>query len=123
MPNPYVFIVGCPRSGTTLLQRIVDAHPQIAITPETHWIPKFFKDGTGLTPDGSLTPSLVAALLNYRTLPSREMGREQLDQLFAHDEPVSYAGFISGIFDLYGQARGKTRVGDKTPGYCRDLPL
>ena len=25
--NPYVFIVGCARSGTTLLQRMVDAHP------------------------------------------------------------------------------------------------
>ena len=25
--NPYVFIVGCPRSGTTLLQRMVNAHP------------------------------------------------------------------------------------------------
>jgi thioester reductase-like protein len=28
-----VFIVGCARSSTTLLQRIVDAHPQIAILP------------------------------------------------------------------------------------------
>ena len=36
--NPYVFIVGCPRSGTTLLQRVVDAHPDIAIIFETHWI-------------------------------------------------------------------------------------
>ena len=35
MANPYVFIVGCPRSGTTLLQRMVDAHPQTAITPES----------------------------------------------------------------------------------------
>ncbi len=32
--NPYVFIVGCPRSGTTLLKCMVDAHPQIAIPRE-----------------------------------------------------------------------------------------
>ena len=25
------FIVGCPRSGTTLLQLLLDAHPNIAI--------------------------------------------------------------------------------------------
>jgi Sulfotransferase family len=36
--NPYVFIVGTTRSGTTLLQRMVDAHPQIAVVHETHWI-------------------------------------------------------------------------------------
>jgi len=38
--NPYVFIVGCPRSETTLLQRIVDAHPDSAVVFETHWIPR-----------------------------------------------------------------------------------
>jgi hypothetical protein len=37
-PNPYVFIVGSPRSGTTLLRRIVEVHSQIAIAPETPWI-------------------------------------------------------------------------------------
>jgi Sulfotransferase family len=37
--NPYVFIIGCPRSGTTLLQRIVGADPAIAVVFETRWIP------------------------------------------------------------------------------------
>ena len=36
-PDPYVFLVGSARSGTTLLRRIVDSHPQIAISRETHW--------------------------------------------------------------------------------------
>ena len=46
--NPYVFIVGCPRSGTTLLRHIVMAHPQITITPEPHWIPVWFEERSGL---------------------------------------------------------------------------
>ena len=54
MPNPYVFIVGCPRSGTTLLKRLVDAHPAIASPPETHWITRFYKRGTGVAPDRRL---------------------------------------------------------------------
>jgi len=40
-----VFLVGCPRSGTTLLQSMLAAHPQIVSFPETHFMervsPKF----------------------------------------------------------------------------------
>jgi hypothetical protein len=32
-----IFVVGMPRSGTTLLSSMLDAHPDIAITPETHF--------------------------------------------------------------------------------------
>jgi hypothetical protein len=45
--NPYVFIVGCPRSGTTLLQRIVDAHPDIAVVFEMHWISRWLEKRRG----------------------------------------------------------------------------
>jgi hypothetical protein len=34
--NPYIFIVGSTRSATTPLQRMVDAHPQIAVVHEKH---------------------------------------------------------------------------------------
>jgi len=38
------FIVGCPRSGTTLLQSLLAAHPQIASYPETHFFWYVAKD-------------------------------------------------------------------------------
>ncbi|TPV94243.1 MAG: sulfotransferase [Myxococcales bacterium FL481] len=36
MPRPGIIIVGPPRSGTTLLRRLIDAHPNIACPPETY---------------------------------------------------------------------------------------
>ena len=36
-PTP-IFIVGMPRSGTTLLTSMLSAHPRIAIAPETHYL-------------------------------------------------------------------------------------
>ena len=121
--NPYVFIVGCPRSGITLLKRMVNAHPQIAITPETHWISRYFKKRKGLTREGLVTPELIPKLFEYHRFPHLKISREDLEKLIASGEPVPYANFVSGIFDLYGKPHGKRLVGDKTPGYVRDLPL
>lgn len=34
--EPFPFVIGVGRSGTTLLRLMIDAHPDIAITPESH---------------------------------------------------------------------------------------
>jgi hypothetical protein len=120
--NPYVFIVGCARSGTTLLKRIVNAHPEIAITPETHWIARYFERRRGLTPEGFVTPKLIPKLLEYHRFPKMKVGREELERLIDSDEPISYPSFVSAIFDLYGQRKGKSLVGDKTGSYVLNLP-
>uniref|UniRef100_UPI00281255E6 sulfotransferase n=1 Tax=Streptomyces alfalfae TaxID=1642299 RepID=UPI00281255E6 len=36
-PRP-VFLLGCPRSGTTLLQLMLHAHPRIALPPENRFV-------------------------------------------------------------------------------------
>jgi len=110
--NPYLFIVGCPRSGTTLLRRMVDAHPEIAITRETHWIP-------GLA--GDVTPELLDALVAHRRFAKLESERHELEALAA--EAPTYAELVAALFDRYGAVRGKRLVGDKTPNYVRKIPL
>ena len=45
--NPYVFIVGRPRSETNLLQRFVDTHPDIAVVFEMHWISRRIEERRG----------------------------------------------------------------------------
>ena len=120
--NPYLFIVGCPRSGTTLLRRIIDAHRQIAITRETHWIAKRFERRQGVTPDGLVTPELLSWLLSDEKFTRMGIGQDELEGLVAGEEPVSYSTFVTGIFDLYGKGQGKRLVGDKTPAYVRRIP-
>lgn len=44
-----VFIVGCPRSGTTLLQSMLYANPEIYSFPETHFFKILFSVGEQLT--------------------------------------------------------------------------
>jgi hypothetical protein len=119
--NPYLFIVGCPRSGTTLLRRLVDTHPLVAVIDEMRWIASFFERREGLTPDGLVTPELVDRLLAYDRFATLEISGEQLARLIDTADPVPYPTFVTGIFDLYGQAQGKSLVGDKTPRYARRI--
>jgi hypothetical protein len=121
--NPFVFIVGCPRSGTTLLQRILDCHPQVAITPETHWIPRWYekKKGKGITPEGLVRRKLIRNLLAFPRFGELGIEPAELEALRKPRGTVSYSQFISRLFDLYGKKRGKQLVGDKTPGYARNL--
>jgi Sulfotransferase family len=119
--NPYLFIVGCPRSGTTLLGRMVDAHPDIAVIHEGRFAPDFFERRRGLTPDGFVTPELIDELLAHPPFRKVAAGREELAGLLGEGDSTSYADFVAGIFDLHGRTQGKRLVGDKTPHYVRSL--
>ena len=123
MLNPYTFLVGSARSGTTLLRRVVDAHSQIAIARETHWVPRFYEQRIGVTADGDATPELLDHLVAYRRFPRFKVPEEELRRLVERDEPVSYAAFVSRFYDLIGERRGKRLVGDKTGAYARAVPI
>ena len=71
--NPYVFFVGCSRSGTTLLRRIGDAHPELAVAPEQHWVPRYWEWGVAITTDGTVTRKLLDMLLADRRFMSLEL--------------------------------------------------
>jgi hypothetical protein len=121
MSNPYVFIVGCPRSGTTLLRNMVSAHPLIVITREAHWIPLWFEKRKGLTPEGNVTSRLIKELLAHDKFAFFRLSVEDLMSLVEDGHSVSYASFVAGIFDLYGKAQGKKLVGNKTPDSARRM--
>jgi hypothetical protein len=120
-PNPYVFVVGAARSGTTLLQRMLDAHPLLAVVNETYWLPRKFRERTGLTRGGLVTPALLPKLLASPKFSRMGVTEEDLLALLSDGEPVRYERFVSRIFDLYAKRQGKPLAGDKTPGYVRRI--
>jgi hypothetical protein len=115
--DPYLFIVGCARSGTTLVHRIVDAHPEIAITPEMHWITRQFKSRNGL-----VTAELVSELTGHKRFAQFEIPREEFEGLLGSGEAVPYPTFLNRVFGLYGTLKNKPLVGNKTPAYVRSIP-
>jgi Sulfotransferase family len=121
--NPYLFVVGCPRSGTTLLRRMLDAHPELAITPETHWIPEWFEKQAAGDRNGGVTREFVHGLLESARFKKLKVGDDEVWRLFEEGEPVSYARLVEHVYGLFGRRRAKPLVGDKTPGYTKAIPL
>src|SRR5437868_6953940 len=105
--NPYAFIVGCPRSGTTLLQRMMDAHPNIAVVPEAPWIYQLPRHSSGMTSEGRVTADLLPALLQHPKFAPLGITRDQLLPLTQGDYPIPYSTFVQRVFDLYGTMQGK----------------
>jgi Sulfotransferase family len=120
--NPYVFFVGCPRSGTTLLRRLGDAHSELAIIRELHWVPHWWERRVGITPDGEVTRELVQRLVAHPRFARLKVPAERVLGLLEQDGTKQYSGFVTALFDLHGHVRGKHYVGEKTPNYVRHLP-
>ena len=118
--NPIVFVVGCPRSGTTLLQRMLDAHSDLTVTNDTHFITRAAKQELRRDANPVLDDDLVERVLSYHRF--HRMGLERQDALSAARGAKTYADFVSRLYDLTARQAGKTMSGEKTPDYCRRMP-
>ncbi|HEX6301138.1 MAG TPA: sulfotransferase [Acidimicrobiia bacterium] len=117
--NPALFVVGCPRSGTTLLQRMLDHHPQLVVTNDTHFIPRGH-DGFAVD-DIELTPELVDRVVTYRRFPRLGLPEDAARRLGSGVN--TYRDFVSALYDEVALMHGKPLAGEKTPDYVRHLPL
>jgi hypothetical protein len=98
--EPPIFVVGCFRSGTSLLRRILDSHSRIACPPES----KFVLPAVQMLRDRHAIQGLAS------------MGFERAEIAAALGD------FVRRFFDTYATAAGKPRWADKTPDYVECLP-
>jgi hypothetical protein len=116
---PMPVIVGAPRSGTTLLRLMLDAHPELAIPPETG----FLSAGESLKkvdPENFLEwiishPSAAPAWNDFHISVSEF--HEQLLKI----RPFTLQSALRLFYKMYAARFGKPRWGDKTPMYCRHM--
>ncbi|MEE9129378.1 MAG: sulfotransferase [Phycisphaerales bacterium] len=117
--NPYVFVVGCLRSGTTLLQRMLDHHPQLAVGYDSLFIPQVIKDvAVGIDPP--LIPELVERVRGHPRFA--RLGLPDAAVRGAAAKARTYSEFVCILYSEFGRIHGKPLAGEKSPGYCRHLP-
>ncbi len=107
-------LVGSIRSGTTLLRLMLDAHSQIAMTPETSFPESLFHKALELR--GESVAELVVAHPKWADLG---LDREEYRGVCRNRTGVES---LQLVWKLYGNRQSKTIVGDKSPGYVRFLP-
>jgi hypothetical protein len=116
---PAPFIVGVPRSGTTLLRLQLDAHPELALPAETGFGGVARRlEGSAVTRD-----ELLDALTGMPTWVDLAMSRDELGDLLAGVEDGDLTAGLRAFYRGYAAARGKTRYGDKTPGHAADMEV
>jgi hypothetical protein len=115
--RPAPFVVGVGRSGTTLLRLMLDAHPQLAIPAETHFIPELIERAG----EGAGRDELAASITGARNWGDFGLDPGELTDRIAGLDGAGAADVIRCFFELYAERQRKPRWGDKTPIYVTKM--
>lgn len=117
------FIVGCPRSGTTLLQQMLDAHPEVAVAPETHFMRLFWnaRDEYGDLAEDHNYQQLVDQIIALPEFLEMELNAQDFSEAAWHIKR-NYAAIFQLLLGMFANRRGVNIVGEKTPNHVLYMP-
>lgn len=129
---PPLFVVGPSRAGTALMRSMLNNHPEIHVTGETHYFDDL-RVKLGGAVDAPLTPERARLCEDYfRALSHRPYGHggdpEQgwLDAEALRAERVRLGQGVDAYFEAYcrldAARSGKRRWGEKTPRHVFRIP-
>jgi hypothetical protein len=129
-----IFIVGVPRSGTTLLAAMLAAHSRISCGPETHFFRRLAAvDADRLVGPASWPETAVDFICGIRhaAMPGHEsrnliekydMDCASVAAYLAGREPA-VASILGSVVEPYMRSLDKSRWAEKTPDHIEHLPL
>jgi Sulfotransferase family len=113
-----IFVVGYARSGTTLLQSLLGAHPRIAAAPEVHFWLRIVElaDYWGDLHDDARAHDVVRELLHPPVGLLDDAGIDDGAVLttFLHSDR-SYAALLDSLMTAIAQRQDKPRWSEKSP--------
>ena len=127
MSDTPIFVVGAPRSGTTLLASMLAGHSQIACGPETQFFNKLSDARLSTALGDPAWPRQAVKLVTSLTLAEQPVAdlfghsKEELQTFLAAREP-SVQALLESLTALYAVKRGKPRWAEKTPNHLLHLP-
>jgi hypothetical protein len=114
-------LTGTGRCGTKVLRGLLDAHPDLFVYDETHWIPKMFEFfGTG-DADVDALLGIVRRTYYVTGTPTTALDEAQLRTALGGRRTMTVAEFCDALGVSFARRHGKTLWADKTPDYGPSL--
>jgi len=119
MKNNGIFIVGCPRSGTTLLRQILDSHTELAVVPESSFMLRL-KRISWIYGDLNKQKNLISLIEDIRSIKRvkdwfPEVETKEFAKQILKNKKVTFKDVIQEIYNLYSLRKYKKMWADKTP--------
>jgi hypothetical protein len=115
-----IFIVGAPRSGTTLLRAMLSRHPRIGLCDETYYLFTVYQRcrAFGDLADPANREALIESYLATQRVQQLNIDLPRLKARLMADG-TSYPAFFATFLQFYAEAQGKARAGEKTPHHAK----
>lgn len=105
------FIIGYPRSGTTLAASLLSRNPEIYISPETHFYRNFVKNNK----DIKSKESLIDAFLTDKRLADLNIERKDLTDFSPETHTLNW--LLNKALSIKAAENEKSIIGEKTPAH------
>jgi hypothetical protein len=125
MVPPFLLVVGCGRSGTTVLRTVLDSHPDLAVAHEARFIvPLGLRRARYERPEGFDGDRFVRDMARDRAVTNNlGLSEGELRAVLAERPVVDLPDATRRVFARYAAAQGKSRYGDKMPGYVLRIAM
>ena len=112
-----IFVVGTPRSGTTLIQSVLAAHPDVFATRETHWMVRVRRPSSPvwLLDYLRLNSSRVQGALAYLSEHCPALHQQYVERPIPCRRLSEAPRVLEALFSAAARAQGQTAWVEKSP--------
>lgn len=120
----HFFIIGSPRSGTSMFRLMLNSHPEVIVPPESgfaHWLSnKYASLAFG---DTEVLKNFSVDTFNSRKFETWGLSRQELESCFMRYQPTSYEELCQLVYFAYAVKKNKeVRItGDKNNYYIKHI--